>query len=209
MDGPERTVADPDVFYQDVFTAVELDELRAQVVFALGHLPLFDRGIGGGVVVKFFQRFEMRGRALHPLLPSAHVRLKRAFTGESHILALERVNERRVVEALEALPTRLHCGQVVFGIAAEGESGVLFEVQVHVALEMDFPGLPFAFGNHHAPAACVVAGGDGLADGFGNVTGVAMVVLGDVEILVGEHRHPDCRHGKRRFHGNLLMSDGV
>lgn len=211
VNGPERAVADLHVLDQHVAAAVELDELRAEVVVALGHLALLDRHVGGSHGVEFLERFHMGRRARVPLLPDLQPRLKLALAGDRDVFAIERVDERRVVEAFHALPARLDGRQIVLRILAEDQHGVFFQVEVHVAREMNRAGEPLARGNDHAPAACVVACGDRFSNGLGvvHLTAGLGAEIGNGDISRGEDGNLDGRHGERRFHGNPLMTDST
>lgn len=113
MNRLERAVADFDVLDEDVTTAIELDELRAKVVFADGHLALGDGNIFRHHFVELLERGHVGGRALEPFAPFTEAGLECAEAGEGDVFAIEGVDERGVVETLHAFPARLHGGQVV------------------------------------------------------------------------------------------------
>jgi hypothetical protein len=102
----------------------------------------------------------------------------------------------------------LHSGQIVLRIVAEGKHSVLGEMEVYVAAQMHCAGEPFAHGNHDAPAACLMACDDGLADGHGIVdfsTRLRPEVSND-KISRRKNRHANCRHAEERFDTDFLVA---
>ena len=89
-----------------------------------------------------------------------------ALTGDGYVLAVSGVDERRIVGALDALPAGEHRRQIVSSARAKAQQRALFQVQVHVAVQVDRPGQPGARWDADDAPALLVAGLDGLAEGL-------------------------------------------
>ena len=199
VDGPERTLANPETVEQDVAAAVEVYEVRTHVVLTLRQLPLLDRDIGRCHGIELFQGLHVRGGTLEPHFPQIHYRGKCARARDGYILAVEGIYQRRIVVALHPLPRCHHGGKIVGGIVREPDHGTLGQVQVDIALEMYRPGHPLAGRNHHAASTCAVTGVDRLGDGLGVVTPgpFAGTVFRDGEIPVGKYELMQVGHRER------------
>ena len=110
MQYPERAVFDINIFYQHVFTAIEMHEVGTQVGTFIIHFTGFHRIAFRCHMIKIRQRLHMFRRTLIPNFPGIQVGKKLAFTAERNVLASVSVNKRRVVITLHAFPGCFYSG---------------------------------------------------------------------------------------------------
>src|ERR1017187_10222276 len=161
-----RRVDDGEVLDLHVGATVGLHEHGPQIA-AVAELALPDwytllrhlaqRGAGLALILA------VRPSLSGPRPPVLAVRLtiQGAPAGDGDILLVERVNEGRVVHALQPLKAREHDG-VELRIGVEPDGGAFADHQIDVALEVDGAGQTDALGDHHAPAAGAIGFLDGL-----------------------------------------------
>src|SRR5437667_10860810 len=114
MHHPERCIADRQTFDENVPAPIRLDERRPQVMARAVH-PVRNRHALLGLLEEKRAIGELRlwRMTLADRLPIPPMRLislpvERALAGDRDILAIERVDQRRIVHPLDAFPTRHH-----------------------------------------------------------------------------------------------------
>jgi hypothetical protein len=204
VDRPHRWVADLQVGHEDVGAAVELDHVRLEEV-AGAELPLCDRHVVDGHPLQPVPVRAALGVEAEPR-PVLRVAVDGARAGDRHIGLVDRVDERRVVVALDALPPGEDRRQERCGVRLEPDGRAGCHVQVHVGEQVDLAGAELAAGDQDPPSARGVAGRDGLPEGGGAVGGVVAhrAVVADVEAAVGEGR----RHDPAEDDGHLVPRRG-
>ena len=127
---PEREVGET-----HVAAVLEEDELRTEprlgnsreIALRERHVPL------APLLEKRALRGLLVGSAPHPRLPTPHPRMQDALPGDGDVGRAVRVDERRPVEALDALPARLHGREVLLEVVGEKNVGPLFEMEFDIA----------------------------------------------------------------------------
>jgi hypothetical protein len=137
--------------------------------------------------------------------------IERALAGDRDVLLFESVDERGVIHALHALPTRVDQRQVVSRIAAEADGGVAGNMQVDAAEQVDGTGEKLAGRHDHAASARVGAGFNRFAEGRGAV-GLAVAARAkygqDEHLARGELGRPDARQNLRQLRPRVGFGGG-
>ena len=131
--------------------------------------------------------------------------IERPASGDGDVGLLEGVNEGRVVHALGAFEAGENHRQIVLWILAEAQRGALFQVQVHVAGQMDRAGEEDSGGDRHPTAARGGAGLDRPRDGLGgfDLSALASAETSDFEHPVGELRRADAGQNLLQLAGRV------
>src|SRR5450756_985120 len=195
-----RRVDDGDVLNLHVGATVGLHEHGPQVAAVAEYsfrdgcplLPHLAQG-GPGLGLILVVRPSLSG----PRPPVLGVRLavQGAAAGDPDILLVQRVNEGRVVHALQPLKAREHDG-VELRVGVEPDGRALLHHQVHVALEVDGAGQADALSDHHVAAARTVGFLDGMAESFRAIRLAVRfgAVTGHLEFPGGELRRLNSFH---------------
>src|SRR5262249_14328322 len=120
-------------------------------------------------------------------LPGRPLPVQRPGTGDRQVGTPLRVDQRRVVVALDALPPGQH-QRVLLRVGAEQDGRARADVEVDVVQHLDRAGEELAGGYHPPPATGRVTGLDGLGEG-GGVVELAVplrAVVSDQEVLLRE-----------------------
>ena len=104
VDGPEGTVANLETVEQHVLAAVEMDEMRTQVVFAFGHLTVLHGNVGSPHGIQLTDSIDVGLWTLEPYFPRIHPWLQTSLARDGNILAVVGIDQRRIVIALRSLP---------------------------------------------------------------------------------------------------------
>src|SRR5690349_2265886 len=162
MNLPHRRVADRDAVDQHVLTAIRLDELRPQIVSiakdTLANRHAFLRHREQRVAVGTLLRHSFFPTVLRTAVPGPPVfgvalSVEYAFARDRDVALLERIDEWRVVENLDAFPAREDDGQKVFRVRAELDRRAIGDFEVDVALQMYRARQISAVGNDDSAAA--------------------------------------------------------
>ena len=127
MNSPKRRFANFKIFQNNIFTAVELDELRPEISAALCEHALFDALAVHHLPKHFTANALMYLAADKPIAPLSHFRRERPLSDNSDIGASVRVNERRIIHAFDALPACLYDGETKFRIVLENNKRAFVE----------------------------------------------------------------------------------
>ncbi len=188
MGTPEGGVDDGHAFDEDVPAAVGLDERRPQEVTGTVH-PLRDRHAVFGLFAQAVAVGDLRAGMVGAPFPRPPVRLvgaavERPLAGDGHVLALEGVDQRRVIHQLDAFPPRQHEG-VTLGIVAEVDGGAARDVQLDAAGQPQRTGGVLARRHDHPSTTRPRAGVDRFLD--------VAAVCSDLEVVLRDARRRDAR----------------
>src|SRR6185503_11360980 len=95
--------------------------------------------------------------------------IERSFSGDRDVLLPKRINERRVIEQLDAFPSRENDRQIVFRILAELDRRAFLDLEIDVALQMNRAGEVRARFNHYAATTGFRASIDRSSKGRGAI----------------------------------------
>ena len=155
MHAPERRVPEREVLEPHAAAVPDADELRTEPRLRDGgEVALAERDV---LLAPLLEETPLRRLLVRPApeprLPAPHARMQHAAPRDGDVRSLVRVDERRPVEALDALPARRHRGEVLLEVVREENVRAVLEVQLHVALQVDRPALPLPRGNDDLSAA--------------------------------------------------------
>ena len=136
MNVPERTVFDRESFDEDVSASVELNHERAELGTPAEY-ALLDRDSLVSVSTQPGSVFLLQSRKSPPVLVAA-LSVEYASAGQGDILLPVGIDQRGVHHALDPFPTAVDGRQIILGIGRERDPCPLRQVEVDIALQMDW-----------------------------------------------------------------------
>ena len=75
VNGPKRTLTYFKSIQHHILTAIEMYQMRTQMIFTGSHLAFYNRYIGRSFGIQFLQSLQMGCRTFKPYFPCSHLRL--------------------------------------------------------------------------------------------------------------------------------------